>query len=176
MAKSKTFEVQEAAATKLLKELGKKVKNASPAKLAKILGALPEEAEDMDEDLLEAMSKGSKKLLSSLAKAVENEQKVTVAQGDEDDDDEEEEKPAKGKKAKKASGKASENGEFSRKTQQGHAINNVLAKASGPLTLEEIVKKASKTIDMSEGRATAHLDYLVEKERAKKTKKGYITA
>lgn len=167
-----TLKVQEAAGKKLLKELGKKGDKLAGPKLAKALMALVED--EFDDDDLESLSKGSTKLLQKIADA----KKIEV-QGSDDDEDDEDEKPAKkGKKASKdkdeKKAKPKKDGEVSKKTQQGHAINDVLERAKGPLSLEEIHKKASKVIDMSETRVKSHLDYLVDtKETVKKNKNGY---
>lgn len=168
-----TLKVQEAAGKKLLKELGKKGDKLTGPKLAKALMALVED--EFDDDDLEGLSKGSTKLLAKIADA----KKIEI-QGADDEDDDEEEKPAKKgksskeeKPAKKAAAKS--NGEVGKKTQQAHAINNVLERAKGPMTLEEIFKKASKDCDMSEARVKGHMNWLVEtRGTAKKTKNGYI--
>lgn len=171
--------ITETAVRKLLKELGDTTgaAKASLTKLTKLVADLPAKVEDADEDDFESLSKASAKLLEKIVTAADKEQRIEIEAAGEDEVDEE--KPAKktaakSKTAAKEKTEKKESGEGpSIKTQQGHAINKVLANADGPLDFDTILKKASKIIPMSDKRVEAHLKYLVEnKETVKKVKGG----
>lgn len=199
MAK-KPFEVSQEDAVDLLSQLSYKgVNKADADKLSKLLKALPKKLDEGDDDDL---NKKARRTLDDVTEAVKKGRAIEVSgdDGDDDDDEEEDEKPAKksakkGKKAdkeekpaKKAKADKDEKkakkggalrtskggkGEFSVKTQQGHEINRLIEK--GPTTVEEIAKKGSKNIEMTEKRVQAHVDYLEGLGRVTVTKKGKIT-
>ena len=194
MAKQ-SFQITRDDAVNLLSQLEyKEAKKASVEKLGKMLKALPDKLEDGDDDDL---NKKGRRILDDVTEAVNDGLTIIVSEGDDEEDEDDTPKksskaakkaPAKkGAKAEKESSKKSAKGkgekrtvkralktdrggkgEYSLKTQQGHEINRLLER--GPLTVEEAVSKAK--VDMTEKRAKAHLDYLVEKERATVTKKG----
>jgi hypothetical protein len=167
---AKTMQVPEAKAKKLFTELGNtKAKSMSGSKLTALLNGLEEAIEEMDESLLGALSKQSQNLLQKIIDTLgaKGGGKIVLEAAEEEEDDDEE-KPTK----KKAAKRAASNGEVSLRTQQSRAITSTVQNAKGPLTIEEIVAKTSRKIEVSEARVTGHMEYMEKLDKVKKLKGG----